>query len=53
MTELLYLAALVWSSAFAAQFLNGIWRLPADERRLRAHCPEARRVAGDRHVDAL
>ena len=36
MTELLYLAALIWSAAYAAEFLNQIWTLPLDEVRLRA-----------------
>ena len=35
MTELLYLAALIWSAAYAAEFLNQIWTLPLDEVRLR------------------
>ncbi len=35
MTELLYLMALIWSAVYSAEFLNQIWTLPLDNRRLR------------------
>ena len=35
MTEPMYLAALIWSGVYAAQFLNLIWTIPFDPRRLR------------------
>jgi len=36
MTELLYLAAMIWSAGYAAEFLNQIWMVPLDAARLRA-----------------
>ncbi|MEO8726539.1 MAG: hypothetical protein ABI383_10495 [Acidobacteriaceae bacterium] len=36
MAELLYLAALIWSAVYAAEFLNQIWTVPLDGRRLRS-----------------
>jgi hypothetical protein len=35
MTELLYLAALIWSAEYSAEFLNQIWTVPLDMSRLR------------------